>query len=82
MQQELKRLMKVVDLISKPFIKMYAQPLKILFNKTNEFTVQVKILKYTNIDSIELDEPQSKINHHLPHYCHCFLNIYHVQIPC
>lgn len=52
MQQELKRLMKVVDLISKPLIKMYAQPLKILFNKTNELTVKVKILKYINIYSI------------------------------
>lgn len=52
MQQELKRLMKVADLISKPFIKMYVQHLKILFNKTSEFTVKVKILKYMKIDNI------------------------------
>lgn len=52
MQQELKRLMKVVYLISKPFIKMYDQPLKILSNKTNEFIVKVKMLKYINIYSI------------------------------
>lgn len=28
MQRELKKFMKVVNLISKPFIKIYAQPLK------------------------------------------------------
>lgn len=49
MQQELKRLMKLVHLISKPFIKIYAQPLKNFQHKY----IKVKIFKvYKNLHHI------------------------------